>query len=210
MATVLCFGDSYTYGYNPVNGQRYAEDIRWTARLQDLLGKEYKVIEEGCNGRTTVFDDPREDWKKGLPYLRPCLNTHKPVDIVILMLGTNDLKEWFHASAAMIAEGASQLVDVIKDFTKIKQGFVPRIILMAPPEIGEKIKDSPFYGNFREDAISRSREFSKLYEKVAKEKGCVFVNAAEYAKASDEDSVHLTPLGHKNLADVLAFIILNT
>jgi lysophospholipase L1-like esterase len=208
MKTILCFGDSNTYGYNPADGQRYPENVRWTGRLQQLLGSEYKVIEEGCNGRTTVFDDPREDWKKGLPYLRPCLNTHKPVDIVILMLGTNDLKEWFHTSAVMIADGAGQLVDVIKDFTKKKQGFIPKIILISPPEIGDNIMNSPFYGNFREDAISRSKEFPKLYERIAFEKGCLFIIAADYAKTSEVDSVHLTPEGHKNLAEAFKKLIL--
>lgn len=93
MKTVLCYGDSNTYGYNPVNGLRYPQDVRWPGKLQSLLGNGYQIIEEGCNGRTTVFDDPLEGWKNGLDYLRPCLNSHKPVDIVILMLGSNDLKK---------------------------------------------------------------------------------------------------------------------
>ena len=98
MKTILCYGDSNTYGYNPSNGFRYPENVRWTGRLQSALGEGYKIIEEGCNGRTTIFDDPLEGWKNGLGYLRPCLNSHKPVDIVIMMLGSNDLKETFHAS----------------------------------------------------------------------------------------------------------------
>ena len=92
MKTILCYGDSNTYGYNPVTGGRWSEDIRWTGRLQQLLGDEYKVIEEGCNGRTTMYKAPGEGWKSGLEYLKPCLNSHKPVDAVVMMLGTNDLK----------------------------------------------------------------------------------------------------------------------
>ena len=102
--TILCYGDSNTWGYNPVNGLRYPEDVRWTGRLQKLLGPSYRVIEEGCNGRTTVYADPEEGWKCGLTYLCPCLNSHKPIDVVILMLGSNDLKRIFHASAQEIAE----------------------------------------------------------------------------------------------------------
>lgn len=85
MRTVLCFGDSNTYGYNPVNGERLSKNVRWTGRLQILLGDEYVVVEEGCNGRTTVFKEPVDVWKSGLEYLKPCLNSHKPVDIVVMM-----------------------------------------------------------------------------------------------------------------------------
>ena len=104
MKTILCYGDSNTYGYNPANGLRYPKSVRWTGRLQELLGNNYMIIEEGCNGRTTIFDDPIDGWKNGLNYLKPCLNSHKPVDIVILMLGSNDLKQTFHASAEEIAK----------------------------------------------------------------------------------------------------------
>ncbi len=207
MKTILCYGDSNTYGYNPSDGMRYPEDIRWTGRLQSLLGSGYRVIEEGCNGRTTIFDDPVEGWKNGRDYLRPCLNSHKPVDIVILMLGSNDLKETFHASAEQIGAGAAVLVEIIQSFTKEKQGSVPEIILISPPEIGEGICSSVFYGSFREDAVQRSREFPKYYERVAEEYGCVFFDAAKYITASKEDSLHLDPEAHERLARELSEIV---
>ncbi len=207
MKTVLCYGDSNTYGYNPSNGMRYPEDVRWTGVLQTLLGSEYKVIEEGCNGRTTIYDDPIEGWKNGYDYLRPCLNSHKPVDIVILMLGSNDLKEVFHFTAAEIAKGAETLVKDIIDFTSEKQGFVPKIVLVSPPEIGEGIKTSPFYGSFYENAIERSKEFPKYYKEVAERNGCVFVDAAEYIKPSTIDSLHLSPEAHRKLAEVFTFFL---
>ncbi len=207
MKTVLCYGDSNTYGYNPSDGFRYPENVRWTGRLQKLLGDDYRVIEEGCNGRTTVFDDPIEGWKNGLIYLRPCLNSHKPVDIVIMMLGSNDLKESFHASPKDIADGAETLVKDIIDFTGSKQGFVPVIILVAPPEIGEGISTSAFYGHFYENAIERSKQLPGLYKQVAEKNGCVFVNAAEYIKPSKVDSLHLAPEGHAKLAEVLDRVV---
>ncbi len=200
MKTVLCFGDSNTYGYNPENGKRYPEGIRWTSRLQQLLGEEYRIIEEGCNGRTTVFEDPKEGWKKGLPYLRPCLNSHKPVDIVILMLGSNDLKKYFHASVEQIAAGARELVMDIRDFTKEKQGYIPRIILVSPTEIGEGIPTSPFYGHFDEESVLQSREFPVYYRQVAEECGCEFFDAAKYVKPSETDSLHWTAEGHATMA----------
>ena len=201
MITVLCYGDSNTYGYNPVNGLRYPKDVRWPGVLQKLLGDGYAVIEEGCNGRTTVFEDVEEPWKAGVGYLRPCLNTHKPIDFVIMMLGSNDLKRMFHASAQEIADGAEALVKIIKQFTKEKQGFVPKVILVSPPEIGKDIANSEFARSFDEDAIIRSRELSVLYERIAKKYGCIFFDAAKVVEASEVDSLHLMPEAHKKLAE---------
>ncbi len=205
--TILCYGDSNTYGYVPETGMRYQRDIRYPGRLQSLLGEEYAVIEEGCNGRTTIHDDPIDGWKNGLDYLKPCLNSHKPIDIVILMLGSNDLKISFHLTAQQIAEGAGILVDVIKEFTAEKQGFIPKIILVSPPEIGTGIRTSPFYGAFNEKAIDESRRFPEFYKKIAEDKGCIFFNAAQYIYPSETDSLHLTPEGHRILAEELCEVI---
>ena len=203
MKTVLCYGDSNTYGYNPENGLRYGEDERWTGILKSLLGPEYNVIEEGCNGRTTIYDDPLEGWKNGKDYLKPCLNSHKPIDIIILMLGSNDLKNYFGASSRDIANGVGILADIIKDFTLLKQGFIPEIILVSPPLIGPDIKNSPFNDAFDDTAISRSKEFKAEYSRVAEEKGCIFFDAAPYAIPSPLDSLHLTKQSHKALAEAL-------
>ena len=159
MKTILCYGDSNTYGYNPVTGGRWPEDIRWTGRLQQLLGDEYKVIEEGCNGRTTMYKAPGEGWKSGLEYLKPCLNSHKPVDAVVMMLGTNDLKMDFGLCTEEIAAGAERLVKEICDSAAEKQKFCPKIILMSPPEIGENISKLTFGDHFDDSAITRSKEF---------------------------------------------------
>ncbi len=186
---------------------RYPGNIRYPGRLQMLLGDEYAVIEEGCNGRTTIHDDPIDGWKNGLDYLKPCLNSHKPIDIVILMLGSNDLKITFHLTAEQIAEGAGILVDVIKEFTEEKQGYVPKMILVSPPESGKGIRTSPFYGAFYENAIDESRTFPECYKKIAEEKGCIFFNAAQYIYPSETDSLHLTPEGHRILAEELSKVI---
>ena len=209
MKTVLCYGDSNTYGYNPANGLRYPENVRWPGVLRRLLGNEYTVVEEGCNGRTTVFDDPAEGWKNGYDYLKACLNSHKPVDVVILMLGSNDLKDFFHATAAQIADGAGVLAETILEFLPLKQGYAPTVILVAPPLIGPGIGSSPFRYAFDETAIARSKEFAKEYKRVAAEKGCIFFDAAAVATASEEDSLHLTAEAHKALAEKLYDVIRN-
>ena len=201
IVTVLCYGDSNTYGYNPVDASRFPRGVRWTSVLQELLGEGYVVIEEGCNGRTTVFNDPIDGWKEGLSYLKPCLNSHKPIDVIILMLGTNDLKRMFHASTKDIAAGAERLVKEIHDFAEEKLGEVPQIILMSPPEIGEDMKNSVFFRSFDETAIARSKEFPKYYKEVADKYHCIFLDAAQLVVPSKEDSLHLTAGEHKKLAE---------
>ena len=207
MKTILCYGDSNTFGYMPLSGMRYPRDVRYPGRLQELLGDEYTIIEEGCSGRTTIHDDPIDGWKNGLDYLKPCLHSHKPIDLVILMLGSNDLKYSFHLTAEQIAKGAGVLVNVIKEFTAERQGYIPKIILVSPPEIGKGIKTSPFYGAFYEDAIEESKQFPKYYKEVADSKGCIFFDAAKYIYPSDEDSLHLTPEGHRVLAEELSKVV---
>ena len=186
---------------------RYPRDIRYPGRLQILLGDTYEVIEEGCNGRTTIHDDPIDGWKNGLDYLKPCLNSHKPIDLVVLMLGSNDLKETFHLTAKDIAEGVAVIVNVIKSFTAEKQGFVPEIILVSPPELGRNIRTSPFYGAFYEEAVEESKKFPEYYRMVAEKYGCIFYNAAEDVYPSEVDSLHLTEDGHKTLAEKIYKVI---
>lgn len=205
--TILCYGDSNTYGYNPVDGSRYPLEIRWPGRLQDLLGGEYRIIEEGCNGRTTIYDDPLEGWKNGLTYLRPCLNSHKPLDYMIMMLGSNDLKSSFQASAQEIAAGAERLVEEVYSFMQEKDCPVPQIILVSPPEIGTEIVNGPFGSCFSEEAIHRSREFPKYYQQIARRQNCMYLDAAEYIKPSAVDSLHLEPEAHAALAAALAKMI---
>ena len=123
------------------------------------------------------------------------------------MLGSNDLKTVFHASAKDIADGAGALVDIIKEFTAEKQSFIPKIILISPPEIGEDIEKSTFSRSFDKAAIARSREFPAEYERVAREKGCIFFDAAKVAKPSKEDSLHLDAVSHRRLGEALAELI---
>ncbi len=209
VTNALCYGDSNTYGYIPGSGGRYTRDVRYPGRLQMLLGDDYNVIEEGCSGRTTLYDDPIDGWKNGMDYLKPCIYSHRPIHIVILMLGSNDLKATFHLTAEQMAQSAGKLVDVIKSFTEEKQEFIPKIILVSPPEIGKNIRTSPFYGGFVEDAIEESKRFQKFYKIVAAEKGCIFFDAAKYIYTSDTDSLHLEPEGHEILADELYHVIKN-
>lgn len=203
MKTVLCFGDSNTFGYRPDNGMRYDKDTRWTGKLQNLLGSEYNVVEEGCNGRTAVGIDPFEEWKYGMTYLKPCLNSHKPIDTFIIMLGSNDLKGIFFNYVENIAKGVENMVKVVKEFLIKKQGFAPEIILISPPHIGPGIATSPFRDRFTWEAIGKSQEFATYYKIVADKQGCKFIDAAEHIKPSQIDSLHLDAFEHSKLATVI-------
>ena len=107
---IVCFGDSNTHGYRASDDGRYDEQERWTCLLQKQLGDGYLIIEEGLSGRTTCFSDPIHEGLSGLDYIYPCLMSHEPVDLLVIMLGTNDTKERFGASAACIALGLKRLI----------------------------------------------------------------------------------------------------
>jgi len=114
MRRILCYGDSNTWGCIPISAARYGEDIRWPGVLAGLLGAEYRIIEEGLNGRTTVFDDPLQEGRNGKTYLLPCLLSHRPLDVVVLMLGTNDMKQRYGLPAEDIARGAGVLAEIVR------------------------------------------------------------------------------------------------
>ena len=207
---ILCYGDSNTYGYNPADGMRYPEEIRWPCVLRSLLPASDRLIEEGCNGRTAAFTPEDEVWKDGRSYLPACLNSHKPLDLVILMLGSNDLKRRFCASPEDIAGGIREHLDTISDFMMLKQGFRPRVLLISPPLIGEGITQSVFSDNFDADAVDRSMNLAPLYRSLADsftESGrlqCDFLDAAQLIEPSAIDSLHLMPDAHRTLAEAVA------
>ena len=137
MKTILCYGDSNTWGYEPATKERYSRAERWTGILQRELGAGYYVVEEGLNGRTTVWDDPIEGYKNGKEQLIPCLTSHKPIDLVTIMLGTNDLKRRFSLGAYDIAEGAGVLVNIVQKSDCGPQEGAPKVLLMAPPPVAK-------------------------------------------------------------------------
>lgn len=200
--TILCYGDSNTWGYNPATEDRYARDERWPGVLRQELGKGYLVLEEGLNGRTTVWDDPIEGYKNGREYLIPCLETHRPLDLVIIMLGTNDLKARFSLPACDVAAGAGVLVDIVLKSETGHCGSAPTVLLIAPPPFGELSDSSEMF----EGGAFKSQGFSKHYRLVADEHGCDFFDAAEAIVSSDLDGIHLDLDEHLKLGQVVASI----
>lgn len=196
---ILCFGDSNTWGFNPENGERYPYDVRWTSVMENVLGKSYKIIPEGMNGRTTVFEDPVELGRNGLDYLIPCLGSHQPLDAVIIMLGTNDTKHRFGLLAVDIALGMKRLVKTIKSGSYGRNGRVPSIGIIAPPQVNEWVEEGPFTG-----ANEISVRIPHEYRIVAEEFGCVFLDAGEYVYCKMPDGIHLNAESHEILGRKVA------
>jgi lysophospholipase L1-like esterase len=200
MKTIVCYGDSNTWGYRPDTQTRYRRDERWTGVLRNTLGDEYLVIEEGLNGRTTVWDDPIEGYKNGKEYLIPCLETHKPLDLVIIMLGTNDLKGRFSVGAFDIAKGAGVLVKIVQKSEAGFDGNPPKVLLMAPPPIAKLTDFAPVF----EGAKPKSDLFSQEYARVAQEIGCALLDTADVIVSSDIDGIHLDIDEHRKLGEAVA------
>ena len=200
---ILCFGDSNTWGAIPTEPGRYADDVRWTGVLQRELGDDYQVIEEGHNGRTTVFDDVIEGRLSGVKYFYPCVDSQSPLDLVIIMLGTNDLKPRFGVEARSIANALKNYLNVLKVVPMA--GNPPKVLLAAPILVDPAYREEPFmHGIFGEDADERSKGFAEAYEEMAKEEGIAFINAAQYAKASKRDGIHMEAEEHAKLGKAFA------
>jgi len=195
MKTILCYGDSNTWGYNPLTQERHRYQDRWTTVLQKELGEEYLIIPEGLNGRTTVWEDPIELHKNGAAYLPPCLESHKPLDLVIIMLGTNDLKQRFSLPAVDIAAGAGVLADIV-----MKSGCGPAasegageqspgLLLLIPPEVRKLTDFAEMFAGSRE----KSLRFPEAYTAVAESKGIPALDIGREVRFSDADGIHFEP-----------------
>lgn len=203
--TILCYGDSNTWGYVPGgNGARHPRDVRWPGRLQKLLGSRYYVIEEGLNSRTIVWDDPVKGDKSGLEYITPCLQSHKPLDLVIIMLGSNDTKERFNLDGYDIARSMTRLLDAVIFSRAGIGGNAPKVLLISPPLIREDVTPEVIVREMGPKAPARARELARYYRIVAKDYGIAFLDAAKVTKASAVDTIHMDEEGHRLLADAVA------
>lgn len=215
---IICLGDSNTHGYcaDPADCadsalQRFNEDERWTKLLQKALGEDYLVLEEGLSGRTTVFQDPLYEGLDALSYLWPCLKSHEPVSLLIIMLGTNDSKERFGMNAFAIGLGMRRLVQKAQTTECWGPGGKPNILIVAPPVIDEGVLTSPVadeMGTMGPGCVEKSRKIPAEYKRVAAEVGCHFLDANEIgAEFNTIDFMHLTRRGHAALAAALAELV---
>lgn len=198
---ILCYGDSNTWGYIPVSEARYPVNARWTGLLQSKLGDGYWVVEEGLNGRTTNIEDPDSPGKHGLQYLLPCLKTHNPIDLVILMLGTNDTKYKFQRSPTDITSGIETLLREVKNTAWNEDANVPQILLLSPPSVDESVE------NAREEfagAADKTAQLPGLYQRLAADYNAHFLDVSAWVKPSPKDGIHLEPADHLIIAEILS------
>ena len=197
MAVIVAFGDSNTWGYDPASATRFPAHVRWTGVMRRELGAGHSVIEEGLNGRTTVFDDPIEPDRRGADYLPPCLRSHAPLDVLIIALGCNDMKARFALPPADIAAGAERLILMARAEPVGSNGAPPKIILVAPPPVGKLSAFAEMFGG----ATEKSRHLAARYREVAERQGVGFVDVGQFIACSDIDGIHFeadqhTVLGH--------------
>lgn len=190
MKTVLCYGDSLTWGYDPEGPGRHAFENRWSSVLQAGLGPQVTVIAEGLNGRTTAFDDHLGSAdRNGARLLPTVLTTHSPIDLAILFLGANDMKPWIAGRAIAAKQGMQRLIDIIRGHAYPMGEDAPDILLVSPPPLCET--GDPEFAAMFGPGLEQSTMLASLYSDLADLTGCGFFDAASVAKASPLDGVHL-------------------
>lgn len=198
----MCFGDSNTWGCDPAGGPRFDRGTRWPGVLQRELGEGFYVIEEGLGGRTTVWDDPLEESKNGLVQLLPLLKSHMPLDLLIIMLGTNDLKNRFSVSAMDVSWGVGRLVDLARKHCEVFVDQKPEVLVVCPPPF------APMEGmalqNIFVGGEKKSEGLAEAFRVFCAEKGICLLDAGEVIKSSSLDGIHLEASEHRKLGSVLA------
>lgn len=207
MKHILCFGDSNLFGTNP-SGGRWPLEQRWTGILARLLGEGYRIIEEGLGGRTTCFEDPLEPGRNGSLQLPIMLHSHRPLDLVIISLGTNDCKSLYNTNARVIAKALEKLSSMVKEYPYGDLYPVPQVLVISPIHVGQGIEESPFV-SFDRKAIALSQSLAKEIEAMASKHGLLFFDASLVAASSDIDALHMDRQGHESLAKALLPLLLD-
>ncbi len=206
MRTVLCFGDSLTWGYNPEGPGRHAFEDRWPSVLGAALGPGVAVIAEGLNGRTTGYDDHLADCdRNGVKNLPTVLHTHMPLDLVVIMLGTNDMKPVIAGTAHAARAGIQRLVGLIRHHEYSFGYDAPDVLIVSPPSLCETA--DPIFSAIFRDSIEESAMLASLYRDLADDLGCGFFDAGSVARTSSIDGVHLTAEGTRAIGRGLEPIV---
>jgi lysophospholipase L1-like esterase len=195
MKTIVCYGDSNTWGFDPASGERFARNVRWPGVLRDSLGAGYEVIEEGLSGRTTVWEHPAWEGKNGKSYLLPCLESHAPLDFAAIMLGTNDLAGSYNVSVHEIAWGAEVLAGIARR-------YAPHVLLIAPPVVVDLSDLDDYFAGAKE----KSARFGERYSIAAADTGAEFLDASKIITSSSLDGIHLEASEHRKLGEAVAAI----
>jgi lysophospholipase L1-like esterase len=204
MKTVLCYGDSNTWGAVPManwdDARRYAPAERWTGVMQAELGPGFQVIAEGLPGRTTAIEDPVEGAHlSGLPHFRPCLESHRPLDLVVMMLGTNDFKRRLGLEAEDVAIGVRRLLEELRVLDRFGEPRPPVVLICPPP-----VEVAGIFVTMYAGAAVKSRKLAPLLKSLAAANGALFLDAGEIIAASPIDGIHLDAAAHAALGRAAA------
>lgn len=210
MKSILCYGDSNTWGAKPMNNpgdtRRYGLHERWPGVMRDTLnegGDDYWVVEEGLNARTTVHDDPVEGLhKNGAKFLQVALESHRPLDLVIIMLGTNDLKGRFSVSAMDIARSAMGLAETVKASPCGPDETAPKVLVVCPPPL--RPLPAPFFAGSFGGGLEKSQQLSQAFVLYGDQVGCDVFDAQHFARSCDLDGIHWEADSHEGLGKALA------
>lgn len=200
---ILCYGDSNTWGHNPKDKTRIKN--RWPKLLQNYLKENVEIIEEGLCGRCAAFMDPIEPYRHGISMLIPILKTHQPIDIVIIMLGTNDLKACFSPNEVAISNGIKEMIHIIKNAYNYNANVkVPQILIVSPILIKDDFKNNErTKQQFAKQAVEISSKLAGYYLDLSVQYDCHFLDASLYAQASSIDCIHMDEENHEKLAKVI-------
>jgi len=205
---IMCFGDSLTWGWVPVEEgvptTRYPVDVRWTGILQSALAPEFEIVEEGLSARTTSLNDPTDPRLDGSAYLPPALASHLPLDLVIIMLGTNDTKAYFNRTPFEIAAGMSKLVgQVLSGAGGVGTAYpAPQVLIIAPPPL--KPMPHPHFQSLFGGAHEKTAEFAKLYGDLADFMKVHFLDAGSVISTDGIDGIHFTEANNRDLGTAVA------
>jgi len=202
---ILCFGDSNTWGLNPVTGKRFDENTRWTSLLNKNLGCGFSVIEAGQPNRTLVHNPPFDGVLSGVSYLKPYLDKHE-LDFIIIALGTNDLKKRFNLTPSLIADGLNDLINSIHSYYQKSSTLKsPKIIIASPP----KIRITEQYSRIYEGADTKVTEFSRAFKSVAAYNKCTFIDFNTFINVTVGDGIHIESNQHLVISFKIAQLVRN-
>lgn len=206
MKNVLAFGDSLTWGADAKSGGRHAFEDRWPNVLEAQLEGQARVFAEGLNGRTTVFDDysiaTERNGAKALPSL---LATHEPLDLVIIFLGTNDMRTHICGNAAGSAMGVTRLITIVKTFAYKPGHPIPDILVLSPPLV-EAGADALF-NDVMAGAAELSTAYVAKYRQVCERENVNFFDVAPIVQLDPTDGVHLDAANTRKIGLALAPVV---
>jgi lysophospholipase L1-like esterase len=206
MKTVLCYGDSLTWGYIPDGSGRHALADRWPSVLQAELGTSVNIVADGLNGRTTAYDDHLSGFQRnGAKTLTTVLGTHFPLDLVIIMLGTNDMKTFLCGNAQGAKRGIQRLIEIVRTAPFQLKAPPPQLLVMSPPALGAT--EGPEFRLTFEQGVEQSRLLAEFYRDAADMAGCAFFDAGSVAKTSPLDGVHLDAENTRAIGKAVAPIV---